>query len=126
METCVWNRCPHSKGPEMEYSHIFRCGTFCFTLVHNQTVLCPVLPYGPSTRKLACCCRGLTRFECSGRGERAAAARGGPRNTVLFLALGARPSAAALLGPWGTQAWLVTRAHSQQPSSWCHSFWGMS
>lgn len=71
----------------------------------------------------ACCCRGLTRYGCSGQGERAAAARGGQRSTGPFPAQGARAWAAEPSPPWGTRAEKERRDHSPQPSSLCRSFW---
>lgn len=97
--------------------------TLVFTPVHNQTVLCPVPPYGPSTMKPACCCRGLTRCGHSERGERGAAARGGPRNTGPFPARGAPPWAAAPSGPWGTRVEQERTDHSPRPSSLYRSSW---
>lgn len=118
------------KSPSKEPLHISKFiplsisrSPLIFTPAHNQTVLCPAPPYGPSTRMPACCCTGLIRYGCSGQPERAAAARGGQRNTGPFPARGALPWAAALLGPWGTRAEQERRLHSPQPSSLCHSSW---
>lgn len=94
-----------------------------FTPLHNQTVLCPVPPYGLSTMMPACCCRDLTGYARSGRGERAAAARGGQQNTGPFPARGALLWTAAPSGSWGTRAVQERRAHSPRPSSLCRSSW---
>lgn len=97
--------------------------TLIFTPAHNQTVLCPVPPCGPSTMTRACCCRGPTRSGCSGRGGRAAAARGGRRSTGPIPARAAPSWAAAPSGPWGTRAEQERRRHSPRPSSLCRSCW---
>lgn len=107
----------------LRVSLLISCSPLIFTPVHNQTVLCPVPPYGPSTMMPACCCRDLTRYEHSEPPERAAAARGGQRNTGLFLVRGVLPRAAAPSVPWGTRAKQERRDHSLQPSSLCRSSW---
>lgn len=94
-----------------------------FTPAHNQTVLCPAPPYGPSTTMLACCCMGLTRYGHSEPPGRAAAARGGQRSTGLSPVQGGPPWAAAPLVPWGTQVEQERRAHSPQPSGLRRSLW---
>lgn len=94
-----------------------------FTPAHNQTVLCPARPCGPSMMMLACCCTGLTRSGRSEQGERAAAARGGRRSTGPFPARGAPSWAAAPSGPWGTRAEQARRDHSPRPSSLRRSSW---
>lgn len=114
---------PSVKRPSNKNLSISPNSTLVFTPVHNQTVLCPAPPYGPSTMKLACCCRGLTRCGHSERGERAVAAPGGPQNTGPFPARGAPPWAAAPSGPWGTRAEQERRDHSPRPSSLCRSSW---
>ena len=94
-----------------------------FTPAHNQTVLCPVPPCGPSTTMKACCCRGPTRSGRSGRGGRAAAARGGRRSKGPIPARAAPSWAAAPSGPWGTRAEQERRHRSPRPSSLSRSCW---
>lgn len=97
-----------------------------FTPKHNQTALCPALPYDQSMMTLACCCRGPTRSWHSGQQERAAAAPGGQQSTGRFPAQDAPPWAAAPLDLWGTRAEQGRTAHSPPPSSLCHSCWKKS
>lgn len=119
-----------SKVPQKNLFYISRCipllisrSPLIFTPVHNQTVLCPDPPYGLSTMMLACCCRGPIIYGRSEPGGRAAAARGGRRNTGPLPARDAPPWAAAPSGPWGTQVAQERRDHSPQTSSLSHSFW---
>ena len=118
-----WNRCFQGTRQNTHLANIYSspCAPLLFTPVHNRTALCPVPLYDPSTMTPACCCRGQARCEHSGWEGRAAAARGGRRNTRPFLVRGVPPRAAAQSVPWGTPVESGRTHHSPPPSSLCHS-----
>lgn len=94
-----------------------------FRPAHNQTVLCPVPPYGLSMMMLACYCRDLTRSERSGPAGRAGAAQAGQRSRGPFPVRGVPPRAAAPSAPWGTRVRQERTDHSPRPSNLSRSLW---